>query len=454
VTYDGTTIRYLKNGATLRQVTANITQPLYLDSSFNSVDAQISNLQFARFGSAPQGSVTFYNGTTALGTVDVVNSAAQLTIDSLTTNGTANITAVYNGNGFSASAISSSLAISVSGGTTSAPPNAPASNAVTLGTSSPNYAAGDSITLTANVGTPPSVAMTNASLSGSTVSGAGTGSWNQSIRSAVGYTGGASVSFTVPATSSSLMIGLNTDPTTDDHYTSIDWAFYTSGTSLMIYENGTYGGSYGTFSATDVLSVTYDGTTIRYLKNGTVLRQVNANITQPLYLDSSFTGSGPQLQNLQFKNGAGQVLSLVPTPTGSVTFYNGQTSLGTVNLVNGVATLSTSAFSGLSSASITALYSGNSYYTSSVSAASTLVQRERVVLTASSSQISAGSSVTLNARLTNLQSLANATVLSGVSLSGNTVTKTPEHRGIQRIYPQHCRPHRRRHRQLHSATDQ
>ena len=67
--------------------------------------------------------------------------------------------------------------------------------------------------------------------------------------------------------------------------------------------------------------------------------------------------------------GASVTLTAQVTPsaaTGSITFYNGTTSLGTATVTSGIATLATS-FSSAQTASITAVYGGNGSYTASTS---------------------------------------------------------------------------------------
>jgi hypothetical protein len=84
--------------------------------------------------------------------------------------------------------------------------------------------------------------------------------------------------------------------------------------------------------------------------------------------------------------------STLRTPTGTVTFLDGTASLGTIALTGGVATLTTSSLA-VGSHSITAVYSGDSNFTSQTSAAST-VQVNDFNLTISASSSSAGDSST------------------------------------------------------------
>jgi ELWxxDGT repeat protein len=83
----------------------------------------------------PAGSVTFYDGTTALGSAAVQNGVAKFTSGPLATVGTHKLTAVYNGNGMFAAATTNAMYLEVrSIGTTTTiqTPAAPAAGLVTL----------------------------------------------------------------------------------------------------------------------------------------------------------------------------------------------------------------------------------------------------------------------------------------------------------------------------------
>ncbi|MBI4059871.1 MAG: hypothetical protein HY403_00420, partial [Elusimicrobia bacterium] len=122
--------------------------------------------------------------------------------------------------------------------------------------------------------------------------GAG-GAWDAQVYSKDGHAGGAYVSFVIETLAYSYMLGLNTDPTTDASYCSIDYAWYiTSSANGYIYESCGNPASGITLAVGDVLAISYDGANIRYLQNGVVRRTVAATITNPLYFDSSFV-SGP-----------------------------------------------------------------------------------------------------------------------------------------------------------------
>lgn len=107
--------------------------------------------------------------------------------------------------------------------------------------------------------------------------------------------------------------------------------------------------------------------------------------------------------------GASVTLTATVSPsaaTGTVTFYNGSTSLGTGTLNSGTATLAQTFPAG--TYSVTATYGGNSTYASSTSsavsivttaAASSSVRQATITVDASSIALTAGESETLTARL-------------------------------------------------------
>jgi hypothetical protein len=126
------------------------------------------------------------------------------------------------------------------------------------------------------------------------------------------------------------------------------------------------------------------------------------------------------------------------TPSGTVTFYDGTTALGTGTLNgSGVATYSTSSL-GVGSHSITATYAGNSTFAGSTSSATTVTVTAPVLiatstkLTASATTANAGASVTFNVTVTpasgsgtptgTVTFMDGTTTLAMMSLSGGAVS--------------------------------
>ncbi|HEY8086067.1 MAG TPA: hypothetical protein VIE69_10765, partial [Methylophilaceae bacterium] len=154
--------------------------------------------------------------------------------------------------------------------------------------------------------------------------------------STTSFTGGAYVSAQAGQTTLGGMFGLNSDPTTDKNYTSIDYAWQTTvNGTLTIYENGVVaagGASFGTYTTTDILSVVYDGNTVRYLKNGVVLRSVATTAGRTFYFDSSLYSSGYALNNIQF--GATTALTTMATTQAVTIAGNSITKTGGLDAWN------------------------------------------------------------------------------------------------------------------------
>ncbi|MDP3612112.1 MAG: enoyl-CoA hydratase-related protein, partial [Rubrivivax sp.] len=130
---------------------------------------------------------------------------------------------------------------------------------------------------------------------------AGAGAWDSQGYSAESYVGGAYASARAGRTDGSMMFGLNSDPAADASYTSLDFAWYfTSGGSLDIWESGTFVATFGSYTTDTVLSVVYDGKTVRYLKDGVVVRALPVAPGLRLHLDTSLFELGTVLNGVVF----------------------------------------------------------------------------------------------------------------------------------------------------------
>mgnify|MGYP003970431863 CR=1 FL=1 len=128
----------------------------------------------------------------------------------------------------------------------------------------------------------------------------GTG-WDAQAYSTIGYTGGIRVSFTPDQADKRFMIGLDEDPDAGSTYLIIDYCFYCINTgNFGCYESGSYA-FLGTYVAGDLLELVYTGTQIIYYKNGVSLRTVSVDITNPLYMDSSFYDPGGAISNVKLE---------------------------------------------------------------------------------------------------------------------------------------------------------
>lgn len=112
--------------------------------------------------------------------------------------------------------------------------------------------------------------------------------------------------------------------------------------------------------------------------------------------------------------------------TGSVTFYNGTTVLGSVTLSSGSATLTVS-FATAQTASITAVYSGGGSYSGSSSSAITITVKAAATgtiatttaLSVSTTATTVGASVTLTAQVTPSAATGTVTFYNGTTLLGS-----------------------------------
>lgn len=132
------------------------------------------------------------------------------------------------------------------------------------------------------------------------------------------------VEFLVGSTNTAVY-GLSSDPKVVG-YTDINYAFYSNSTGLYLYELGTQVASSISYSIGDRLRIQRSNDTIRYYKNGTVLRTVagvNAGLT--LQVDVSFGTTSYAFQNTRasFCRSLEVIPAIVPTTcnssTGSIT---------------------------------------------------------------------------------------------------------------------------------------
>jgi hypothetical protein len=128
----------------------------------------------------------------------------------------------------------------------------------------------------------------------------GSSAWDSDCYSLQTFSSGCAVSFSANQTNSELMIGLNSDPTTDQSYTSLDYAWYCDAAgNLSIYENGSSAATAGTYTTTTVLRIEYDGQRVMYFKDGTMQRSV-LDKNKTFALDSSFYTPNGSARNVFF----------------------------------------------------------------------------------------------------------------------------------------------------------
>jgi hypothetical protein len=114
-------------------------------------------------------------------------------------------------------------------------------------------------------------------------------SWNGHVYSSTGFTGGCLFRYSPTNTDRRTMVGINSDPTTNSSYTSIDYCFYIQvGGSLIIYESGTSIDTGRSYVVGDDLAIIYDNSNIRYYHNNELIRRVSTTSGRTFHFDSSF----------------------------------------------------------------------------------------------------------------------------------------------------------------------
>lgn len=126
--------------------------------------------------------------------------------------------------------------------------------------------------------------------------------WDGQVYSSQGFIKNVHVTFKPSQNNLYFMMGLNSDPSTDGGYVSLDYAWYCNNDGYMyIYENGgQVGSNYGTYTSSTLLTLAYDGTNVTYYKDGAIMRQVARAVGNALYLDSSFYSLNAAANSVRF----------------------------------------------------------------------------------------------------------------------------------------------------------
>jgi sugar lactone lactonase YvrE len=316
-----------------------------------------------RNGVTPTGTVTFYNGATSLG-IGNVNTISGTATATLTTTilpvGSDSITAVYTGDG--------TYATTTAGPLTETVTKSVATDTLTTSNASPVYET--SITLTDTIQIVDAITPTGTVTFYNGATSIGSGSVNSS---------GVAILITnsLPPGSDSITASYSGD------------AHYAASVSNVLIE------TVARLSATDTLTSTN---------------------TSPNYGQSiTLTDTIPTLDGVAM--------------TGSVTFYNGATAIGSSPATNGQATLSTSSLPA-GSDSITAVYSGNADYNPSTSSALIEIIAKLSAtdtLTTSNATPTPAQSITLTDTLPSVNSVAasgTVTFYNGTSSIGASTVST------------------------------
>jgi len=127
------------------------------------------------------------------------------------------------------------------------------------------------------------------------------GSWDSDAYSSQPYYNGCFISWIAPTATLSLMCGLGQSPASQSvNESTLDFGLFCSSTGTIgIYELGTSVGSGGSYVAGDAFEVRYDGVTVRYYHNGTLLKGTRAP-GLVLYPRVCLETNGAQVNSLAF----------------------------------------------------------------------------------------------------------------------------------------------------------
>lgn len=373
-TYGGDTANLTSTSAAVSQtINPKATTTTTISASANPANvSQALTLSTTVTGNSPTGSVSFYDGSTWLGYVNLSSGAGSMST-SFSTTGTRNLTGVYSGDANNATSTSAVLVETVNPASTTTTLSCPASTTVQVAVSCTVDVA-TSYYLSTVAGQPVKI------VEGSTVVGTGTLSY-------VAAPGTFRATIALPANAAPVTV-------VGSHTLQAQYAGNATSTASNS-ANLTLAVQQRTSSTTLAASPT------------------SAGAGQLVVLSASVTGTGP---------------------TGSVTFKDGSTTLGTAPLNAGQASLETS-FGTTGSHSLTAVYSGDTNNTASTSAAVTeTVSASSATTTAlavNPGSVQAGVPATLTASVTGASpggtvDFKDGSVLLGSStLGGGQATLSP-----------------------------
>ncbi|MCB0409143.1 MAG: T9SS type A sorting domain-containing protein [Flavobacteriales bacterium] len=292
-------VRYIQNGNIVYTSTVAPTLPLYVDMSLNTVGATlesivIANPAYGKFRAEVNG-LANVNYQWKLNGVNVGSNSPSYTNTSLSTNDSIVCEFYISGTqDCGTDTIFSSNVIVVED-------NTPTKNVIfavrndSIITPSCKYAYEE---------------VSWQSISGLTLNGSnnvtkstGTNNWNVGGFSYNKVENGGFMQTIVNETNTNRMIGLNAT-NTSVNYNEIDYAFYlVNNGSLVIYENGSNMGNWGSYSTGDTLRVAVVNNEVKYFQNGNVVYTSTIAPTLPLYVDMSLNTVGATLENITVYNG-------------------------------------------------------------------------------------------------------------------------------------------------------
>jgi N-acetylneuraminic acid mutarotase len=398
--------------------------------------------------------VTFMNGTTQLGTGTLASGTATLTTTALPA-GTDPVAAVYSGDANFSTSTSAAVSQTVSQATTT----------TALASSQNPSIDGQSVTFTASITGQHGGTATGTVTFKSGTATLGSGTLSASVatyttssltvgKASITAVYGGDTNFT-GSTSKAVSQVVNKAATTTALTSSLNPSVYAQQVVLTATVTGQYGGSAtGTVTfkngtatlGTGTLSANVATCTTSSLAVGTAsITAVYAgdansagSTSKPLSQAVSKATTTTAVASSPNPSATGQSVIFTATvtgqyggtPSGTITFSNGTSRLSTVTLSGGKATYATSALT-KGTASITAVYAGDTNFTGSTSTAVSQVVMAATVtaLTASPAPAAFGQSVTLTATVTSTSNgvptgkvtfNSGTTMLGIVNLTGNT----------------------------------
>ncbi len=362
VTATSTAVTAIVIATTTTTISANQTQ-----TRANSPVTLSATIATASGAPMPTGTVTFSNGATVLGTASLINGVATFTTCALPV-GTDNVQAVYAGDTNSASSTSATSVVTVSA--------AAVTSVTSLSTNgASNVTQGSLVNLTAQIG-------------------------------------GSNLSGKVTFFSGNTVLGI---ASVLNGFATLSCGYSMSGQSLPVGNNVIFASYSG------------DATNAGCISTQSVNVTVTASPAIPttITLSSSAPYAYPNTSVTLFANVRAGNLKTGTTPTGSVTFYNGSTVLGTATLSDGLAKLSVNNLP-VGANNITVAYAGdanNSAVTSAAMVQTIAPPASSVSFTASATSITQGADLTLSATISGASPCGLVTFYNGSTVLGTaTVT--------------------------------
>jgi hypothetical protein len=128
----------------------------------------------------------------------------------------------------------------------------------------------------------------------------GTTGWDSDCYSKDAFAGACTLRFTASQTNADFMLGIDTNPTADENYTSINYAWNPSADgNAYIRTNGSLVFSTGPYTTSTKFEIRYDGKYVTFYRDSVQWWTVQAP-GQVFYLDSSFYAPGASADNVYF----------------------------------------------------------------------------------------------------------------------------------------------------------